>query len=354
MITLTPEPDAQLLPEARVSATVPSLRDEQLDALPYGVICLDAEGTVLRYNLAEARLARLDRSSVLGKNFFRTVAPCTANQDFEGKVRQFRDGGAPSSTFDFVFDFKFGAQVVEVELVRPPEAGHVYLCVNRRRFLPMRTGVEARQPAPLQADLAPGEKALGVLRDDGARRRVLVSPIFFESMRQTWDRVAPRGWPVFCASWGLKWGRLAVVDLEVEALEATGKSLRELPMRAVVEQIASYVQRQGWGRLAADFSGAKTGVVTLTLERSALAEAVGQGGQVSCHVFAGFFRALFCHLANKLLAVQEVRCGSQGHASCAFVVVSQARRLELEAACAQGGEDVGAVLRAFAAAPRSA
>lgn len=51
---------------------------EDLDQHPYGIICLDAGGRILRYNLAEARFARLDRASVLGKRFFGQAAPCTA------------------------------------------------------------------------------------------------------------------------------------------------------------------------------------------------------------------------------------------------------------------------------------
>ena len=58
--------------------------DAALDDLPFGVICLDAAGTILRYNLAEARLARLDRSKVLGRGFFRDIAPCTATPEFKG------------------------------------------------------------------------------------------------------------------------------------------------------------------------------------------------------------------------------------------------------------------------------
>ena len=91
--------------------------DAQLDDLPFGVICLDARGTILRYNLAEARLARLDRSQVLGRDFFRQIAPCTATQGFEGRFRSFVAGQEPRVAFPYIFDFKFGAQEVHVELV---------------------------------------------------------------------------------------------------------------------------------------------------------------------------------------------------------------------------------------------
>lgn len=51
------------------TADLDNLSDAALDELPYGVICLRRDGTILRYNLAEARLARLDRAVVLGRRF---------------------------------------------------------------------------------------------------------------------------------------------------------------------------------------------------------------------------------------------------------------------------------------------
>ncbi len=53
-----------------------SLPGSLLEALPLGVIVLDAEGRVVLYNAAEQRLARRTQASVLGKDFFTEVAPC--------------------------------------------------------------------------------------------------------------------------------------------------------------------------------------------------------------------------------------------------------------------------------------
>ena len=83
--------------------------------MPFGVICLDAAGTIVRYNLAEARLARLDRAEVLGRHFFLEVAPCTNVPAFEGRVRAFQGSheGRLAEAFSFLFDFQFGAQEVD-------------------------------------------------------------------------------------------------------------------------------------------------------------------------------------------------------------------------------------------------
>lgn len=348
MIALTTPPEAALVvPFDPLRADQRS--DDELDQLPFGVICLDAAGRILRYNLAEARFARLDRATVLGKTFFGQVAPCTARPEFEGRFQQFVKPGntAPTDRWPYVFDFKFGAQQVEVEVARGSKPGRFYLLINRRQFLPVRA--EPFRPAPSQAELAPGEDKAGVARDSREQRSVQISPSFFASMRSTWDKVAPQGWPLFCGEWGHRWGRTAVVDLETEALELD-RTLREMPMKGVIAMTSEYLARQGWGQLGADFTSAKQGAFVLTLQRSALAEAIGFSEVPRCHLFSGFFRALFNHLANKLLVVREVSCSSQGHPRCTFVVASAERRVALDTALAAGDGEVAKVLQRFAEA----
>lgn len=315
---------------------------EDLDQQPYGIICLDAAGKILRYNLAEARFARLDRATVLGKTFFGQVAPCTATPEFQGRFESFVLGTAPTLRFNYLFDFKFGAQQVEVELVRG-DPGRFYLMVNRRQFLPVRA--QPFRPAPTQAELAPGEAQRGVSRDASQQRTVAVTAPFFEAMRATWDRVAPKGWALFCAEWGVKWGRLAVIDLETEALERLDRTLREVPMKTVMTMVGGWLSRQGWGQVSADFTSARQGAFIMHLERGAFAESIGYSEVTRCHLFSGFFRAIFSHLSDKLLAVREVACAAQGHPRCSFVVVGLSRRAALEEAIVQGDGEVATVIR---------
>jgi photoactive yellow protein len=354
---LTPPPFSTPPPLASLAAGhaapgAPALdtwSDEELDLLPYGALCLDGAGTVLRYNLAESRLARLDRQQVLGRNFFRDVAPCTATPHFEGRFRALLATPAATASrhpvvFDYLFDFKFGAQAVRVELVRG-EAGRVWVLVNRTRFYPPRAEVPERLKAPLQAELAPGESALGVLRDALERREVHLTPAFFHALRTTWERVAPRSWPLFAFEWGFRWGRTAVVDLELDALELTGMGLKELPLRSVVELASRALRQQGWGQLVADWGASRRDVFLVHVERSALAEAAPRTStEPCCQLLAGFLRAVFCHLAQKLLVVREVGCRASGHPRCSFVLVGPTRREELEAALRLAHGEVSTVL----------
>lgn len=352
LLTLPELPEPQLPPAHLDPLTLDARTDEELDQLPYGVIAVDAEGTILQYNVAESRLARLDRTQVYGKSFFRQVAPCTQTPEFEGRFREFTAPGFPAPTlrFPYVFDFKFGAQQVEVELVRPRTPGRFYLVINRTRFLPPRAQVPLEVKAPLQAELAPGEARQGVVRDAASQRRAVVaSPLLFSALRSTWDRVAPKAHGLFSLEWGFRWGRLATVDLEMETLEATGRSLRELPIRQALELLGRALARQGWGLLSADFAPARaSGAFVLAVERSALAEAQGRTSAPRCHLMAGMLRAVFSHLAQKVLVVREVECSGQGHPRCAFVAVAQARREDLEAAL-RDGAGLAQVLRALEA-----
>lgn len=87
-------------------AKVNSITESELDSLPHGVIQLDAEGNVLRYNAFEVGLSGLAKKKALGKNFFKQVAPFTDRRDFCGRVRDGIAAGALHCTFRFYFAFE--------------------------------------------------------------------------------------------------------------------------------------------------------------------------------------------------------------------------------------------------------
>jgi photoactive yellow protein len=329
--------------------------DAELDALPFGVICLAPDGTILRYNLAESRLARLDRNQVLGKSFFREIAPCTRGQAFEGRFRALvAEGRAGEITrFEYLFDFKFGAQEVSIEMLRARGAERFYLLVNRKKILAPRSNLPEGFPAPLQRELAPEESSRGVRRDAGERRVVEAPWSLFAALRHTCDEVAPEGWPIFCHVWGTQWGRAVAVDLETEALEAFSLSIREVPLRTAMEMLARTMAEQGWGALHVDFALAKRGAFTVRLDRSAVAEAVGKGSVTRCQLVAGMLGAVFTHLASRRLAVREVTCRARGDEACAFVAVPERRRHLLEDAARADERDLSKILaRVTGEAPR--
>ena len=65
------------------------------EGLPFGVIRLTGDGVVEAYNDTEARHARRPAASVIGRNFFNEVAPCTNVRAFAGRLALMRGRGLP-------------------------------------------------------------------------------------------------------------------------------------------------------------------------------------------------------------------------------------------------------------------
>jgi photoactive yellow protein len=108
------------------------LSPAQLDALPIGAIVIDFEGKVLTYNSYEAGLARLDARRVVGQNFFRDIAPCTAVKEFEGRMRAFiRSPEKVSESFAYFFPFAHGPVDVTITFLKMPDRGSLLIAIER-------------------------------------------------------------------------------------------------------------------------------------------------------------------------------------------------------------------------------
>jgi photoactive yellow protein len=108
------------------------LPPERLDELPFGAIVIDVTGTVLEYNEYESRLSLRDREAVIGRNFFRDIAPCTAVRGFEGRLRDFlKLREQISESFDYFFPFPHGAVDVTITFLRLHKQGQILIAVER-------------------------------------------------------------------------------------------------------------------------------------------------------------------------------------------------------------------------------
>ena len=118
--------------------TVSRLSPNDLDQLPYGLICIDAQGRVVHYNDAEARLARLPKERVVGRNFFTDVAPCTRVREFEGEFQALVKD--PSTvrvrSFDFIFRFHHSEQHVTIVMTPARQRGLYNIALLRRDIIP--------------------------------------------------------------------------------------------------------------------------------------------------------------------------------------------------------------------------
>jgi len=110
---------------------------ERFDELPFGAIVIDPNGMIIAYNEYETRLSHLERDEVVGKNFFRDVAPCTAVQAFEGRLKSFlKTNDRVSEAFDYLFPFVHGMATVEITFLRLPQKGQILIAVERTNPVP--------------------------------------------------------------------------------------------------------------------------------------------------------------------------------------------------------------------------
>ncbi len=116
---------------------VAKLSPAALDALPYGLITLDAAGRVLHYNDTEARLVGLPKERVLGRSFFGEVAPCTRVREFQGRFEELvRDPvRVRVQTFDFVFRFQHAEHHVSITITPARVRGQFHVALVRRAIL---------------------------------------------------------------------------------------------------------------------------------------------------------------------------------------------------------------------------
>lgn len=94
---------------------------EEYDQLPFGVIEVDAEGTVLAYNAWEESLTSFDRDRVRGRNFFSDIAPCTKVREFRGRFRDMVGRDEPARReISFLFTLPTGDRKVGIVMVWHP------------------------------------------------------------------------------------------------------------------------------------------------------------------------------------------------------------------------------------------
>lgn len=116
-----------------LSTTVDRIPSEERDALPFGLIKLDADGKILEYNMTESSITGREPSLVLGKNFFREVAPCPQTPEFYGKFQEGVDKKFLNTVFEYCFDHEMTPVYVKVHMVlmKSVNTYHVWLIIKR-------------------------------------------------------------------------------------------------------------------------------------------------------------------------------------------------------------------------------
>jgi photoactive yellow protein len=115
---------------------IPLLAEHELMAMPFGVIELNDNGTILTYNKAEETISGMSARDVLGRNFFQDVAPCTSVKEFEGRFKTFISSDSGPENFNFVFRFPGRKTNVSITFVRSTKGTSLVLVKALTRAVP--------------------------------------------------------------------------------------------------------------------------------------------------------------------------------------------------------------------------
>lgn len=99
-----------------IENTLARMTTGQLDKVAFGAIQLDASGKILQYNAAEGDITGRKPSEVIGKSFFRDVAPCTNRPEFQDRFADGVKSGNLNTMFEYVFDYQMKPTKVKVHM----------------------------------------------------------------------------------------------------------------------------------------------------------------------------------------------------------------------------------------------
>ena len=107
------------------------MAEKDIDKLAFGAIELDRNGTVLKYNAAEGAITGRNPAAVIGKNFFRDVAPCTSKPAFKGVFDAGVRANDLNTLFEYVFDYQMKPTKVKVHMKKALSGGNFWIFVKR-------------------------------------------------------------------------------------------------------------------------------------------------------------------------------------------------------------------------------
>jgi photoactive yellow protein len=123
-MTSLPDFDTPNLAEA-----VEALPAHKLDDLPFGVVCLDAQGIVRVYNKTRAEQGGRGVMPTKGLSYFADVAPCLDNGYFKGRIEKARAAGVLDLSFSFIGDFSDRNREIAVR-AQPAKDGGTWIFIK--------------------------------------------------------------------------------------------------------------------------------------------------------------------------------------------------------------------------------
>lgn len=110
---------------ADIATRLSACSDRDLDDLAFGVVEMNHECIVLRYNAIESRYAGLSPERVVGRHFFREVAPCSDNRHVSHRYSQ----AILDETIAYTFSLRMKRVPVTLRMIKASGSHRMYLLV---------------------------------------------------------------------------------------------------------------------------------------------------------------------------------------------------------------------------------
>lgn len=118
--------------DADVLDDLGGLTRARADALPYGAIKVDEDGTILLYNRYEAELAGIDPADAEGQIFFTEIAPCTNNRLFFGRFQEGMETGELDARFAYTFSYRMDPTLVSIHMRHDADSDSSWIFVKKQ------------------------------------------------------------------------------------------------------------------------------------------------------------------------------------------------------------------------------
>ncbi len=111
-----------------IAETLKNMSDEELNALPFGVILIGADGKVKKYSQREAEQSGygVNRTPV-GLDFFADLAPCMDTPQFRGQIDKAAAAGKVDIELGHTGDFKDRTRSFQARIISADGGGFWHL-----------------------------------------------------------------------------------------------------------------------------------------------------------------------------------------------------------------------------------
>jgi photoactive yellow protein len=112
-----------------LARAVEQLSMQQIDALPFGAIQLDAAHNVLRYSQSERDQSAFPHPAI-GRSFFTEIAPCMNNPAFKDRIDAALTAGRLDIEFDHIGDFTDPTRSLQIR-IQSASGGGCWIFIRR-------------------------------------------------------------------------------------------------------------------------------------------------------------------------------------------------------------------------------